>query len=297
MVKTNPDKIVPLSISAMEIICILGQSHRIVGTSQYMKGHVITFPLLGRLPNLGHAYTPNLEMLVALRPELIVTWITNPGPELENQLRPFGIDVLRLNLSRSDRLIQETKQLAKIFDEKAQKRALQYEAFCLKHETLIKDRIKSRKFKPTLVIEQTFKDRVAGSAAGVSILAKILDAENYGDVFKNENAVWVDPEWVARMNPQYIVGVFAWRRNESENERLEMANKTRDGIMARPGWSDIPAVKNGHIWIIDVDLAGGARYILGLYQMAHFLYPEIVAQDEWRTVEAEYFATFLDDIN
>ncbi|MDR1657095.1 MAG: ABC transporter substrate-binding protein [Deltaproteobacteria bacterium] len=296
-VSADPGKVVALSLTSLEIICLLGQSHRIAAATNYMSGHANQFPFLGSLPKIGDAFNPNLEVLVKLQPDLLITWVNYPGPELERRLEPFGIDILRFNFTRPDRLQPETRTLAKIFGSNALVRAIKYADFCQKHENSIKERIKVSQLKPTLVIEHVIKNRVATATTGISNLARILEAKNFGDAFTNDNSTEVDSEWFVRRNPSHLVRDFNWRKRENESERRKMAAAIRAEILGRPGWQNIEAIKNQKVLVIDLDLTEGARYVLGLYKMAHFLYPDIVAHDEWRSVETEYRTKFLDNNN
>jgi iron complex transport system substrate-binding protein len=294
-IKADPKVIVPLSISALEVLCILGKTNTIVATTDYIKGHAIMFPFIKNIPSLGQAYTPDMERLVNLKPDLIITWFSNPGPEFEERLNPFGIDVLRINFSNPDEMVSEIIKFSRIFGPEAMERAERFKKFATDHENSVKSRIKQRKSIPTLVIEQTLKYRVAGLDSGVSKLARILDVKNYGDLFPQGNAVFVDPEWVPLVNPEYILDLFNWRGNETPEERLLMAEELKAELLSRPGWEDVEAIKNKNVFVMDVDVMGGPRYLLGLYQLAHFVYPDIFGADEWKNVEKEYFDIFLKD--
>lgn len=57
---------------------------------------------------------PNLEVIAELRPDVVLAWKTNPGPELERQLEPLGIAVLRLDLTEPKTLPEEMRTLASI---------------------------------------------------------------------------------------------------------------------------------------------------------------------------------------
>ena len=69
---------------------------------------------------------PNFEVIAELRPDVILAWKTNPGPELERQLEPLGIAVLRLDLTEPGKLPEEMRTLASILGPEAQRRTEAY---------------------------------------------------------------------------------------------------------------------------------------------------------------------------
>jgi iron complex transport system substrate-binding protein len=294
-IRANPKVVVPLSISAMEVLCILGETKTIAATTEYIKGHAVMFPFIKNLPSLGQAYTPDMERLANLKPDLILTWARNPGQEFEERLKPFGIKVLRIDFSDPDKIIEEMEELSKIFGPEAKSKAELFKKWAKEREESVKNRIKLRKFRPTLVIEQTLPYRTAGMKAGISKLCKILDVKNYGDIFPERDAVFVDPEWVPKQNPQYILDIFNWRGNETPENRDKISEDLKNELLSRPGREDIEAVKNKNVFVIDVDIIGGPRYLIGLRRLAGFVYPDLFGPDEWRETEKEYFEIFLND--
>jgi iron complex transport system substrate-binding protein len=132
-------------------------------------------------------------------------------------------------------------------------------------------------------------------ASGISKLGQILDVKNYGDIFPDGSAVFVDPEWVPYVNPQYILDLYNWRGNETPEERLLMAEALKNELLSRPGWENVRAIQNKNVFVMDVDYIGGPRYLIGLYQLASFVYPDIFGPDEWREVEKEYYSLFLNE--
>jgi hypothetical protein len=89
--------------------------------------------------------------------------------------------------------------------------------------------------------------------------------------------------------------MFAWRNQEDATKLLTMKKQVVESIANRPGWSSLQAVKKQRIRVLESDYSGGPRYIVGLYKMASWLYPELVDQDKWLEVEKEYFKLFHND--
>lgn len=84
-----PQRIVSLLPSLSETVCELGACERLVGVDRYS-----TFPTaLQKLPQVGGGLDPNVEMLVALRPDMVLMAKSSPAvPRLE----ALGLKVLAL---------------------------------------------------------------------------------------------------------------------------------------------------------------------------------------------------------
>ena len=93
-----PQRIVSLSPDLTEMLYGMGAFNRVVGVSNYE-----TYPPeAAKLPSLGQLHNPNLEKLMALRPDLVI--INNAqAPFLEDTLKQLGLRILKT----SNRSIQE----------------------------------------------------------------------------------------------------------------------------------------------------------------------------------------------
>ena len=84
-----PQRIVSLLPSLAETVCALGQCARLVGVDRYSD-----YPVsLKKLPQVGGGLDPNIEAIVALRPDLVLMATSSRASE---RLRTLGIRVLSL---------------------------------------------------------------------------------------------------------------------------------------------------------------------------------------------------------
>ena len=97
-------RVVSLSASGVECIRIMERMDTLVGITEHTKTRKAQFPEVARLPSVGRGFMPNFEVIAELRPDVILAWKTNPGPELERQLEPLGIAVLRLDLTEPGKI-------------------------------------------------------------------------------------------------------------------------------------------------------------------------------------------------
>jgi len=62
--------------------------------------------------------------------------------------------------------------------------------------------------------------------------------------------------------------------------------------MNRPGWNDITAVENGNVYILSIDVFGGAKYFIGLDYLAKIIQTDLVSDLDPKTVHQEYITRF-----
>lgn len=83
-----PRRIIALTPSLVETLFALGLGDRVVGVGDY----VFWPPEAVRKPKIGGLFNPNLERIVALKPDLAV--LLPSERDLATQLTPLGVDVL-----------------------------------------------------------------------------------------------------------------------------------------------------------------------------------------------------------
>ena len=98
---TAPSRIVSLSPSTTETVAALGALASLVGRSRYCDYP----PEVTKLPEVGGYVDPNLEAILALRPDLVVGARGPAGRRIDDTLRARGIDTY----------FPETETIADIF--------------------------------------------------------------------------------------------------------------------------------------------------------------------------------------
>jgi iron complex transport system substrate-binding protein len=81
-------RVVSLLPAATETMAALGAPERVVGRTRYD-----TEEWLAHLPSVGGGLDPNLEAIVALRPDLVVAWESPTGSKVRDRLEALGIPV------------------------------------------------------------------------------------------------------------------------------------------------------------------------------------------------------------
>ncbi|MDR2460406.1 MAG: ABC transporter substrate-binding protein [Deltaproteobacteria bacterium] len=293
-VPKDPQRILPLTTASTELIRIMGAMDRVVGTTSIVKTREDLFPEIIKLPDVGRGFTPNLEVLVRLDPDLVITWCDYPGPELEGLLEPLGIKVLRLDIMHPKDFFRETRVLASILGGDAPERGENFLAWYGELENSLQESIvKSGLAKPTVLVEQPSSPGVlVGRPSGIYGTTEEAGGENLASFITLRSAE-VDIEWILRADPDFYLKVFRSSGIGPTEEGSRIMDEMREEIINRKGWENLRAIREGNVHVLDADLCGGPRNIVGVYTVAQWFYPELVPQEKAGAIRAEYLQKFL----
>ncbi|MDR2460409.1 MAG: ABC transporter substrate-binding protein [Deltaproteobacteria bacterium] len=283
-----PERIVTLSFASTELIRLMGGISRVVGTTRYVKARPFMIPETAHIPDVGRGFMPDIETLSRLEPQLVITWAGNPGPDLELKLLPLDIYVLRLEFFLPSVFEGEVTVLSEVLGGSATERAKMYLDWINQHKKKLQDLIGNEEVdKPTVIIEHFTERRIAGPGAGAYELSQMAGANNLGYYLGRQSSETED-EWLIRQNPTVYIKIVSPPIAVSEAERQKAMEDAVREVMERPGWDEMDAVKNKRVYALDSDFSGGPRYVIGLYQMAHFFYPDKVPLQLSEDVFREY---------
>ncbi|WP_075833805.1 ABC transporter substrate-binding protein [Deinococcus marmoris] len=250
--KAEPQRIVSMLPSDSETLCAIGACDKLVGVDDYSD-----YPQqVTKLPKMGGLYDPKIEAIVGQRPDLVL--VSKYG-KIAESLTQAGITVIAVNPETYEEVFSKTLVLGKIVNREAQAKNLVtgMRRDIAKIEILTKNAVK----KPTAYYEVDPTPYSIGPNSFMGVLLTKAGARNIipasmGDFPK------VDPEFIVKANPQFILGVDA---------------KT---AAARPGWSSMTAIKSGKAMALPKGLdtifsRPGPRMPLALAQMAKIIHPEL----------------------
>ena len=86
--RATPSRIVSLSPSTTETVAALGALSSLVGRSRYCDYP----PEVKKLPEVGGYVDPNVEAILALRPDLVIGARGPAGRRIDDTLRSRGVD-------------------------------------------------------------------------------------------------------------------------------------------------------------------------------------------------------------
>lgn len=287
-IETPVRRVVVLSDDAMEITRLLGRSDRVVGASSYIKSRTAFYPEIAELPDVGRSFTPNLESIVRLKPDVLVAWSKWPGPETEEKLEPFGVKVLRLDLFLPEHLEREVRTLARVYE--AEDAAEEYLAWNKARIEELLSRLPSPDRRPKVFTEAYSPLRAYGPGAGTYGLSVLAGGRNIAEELRIQSAL-VDTEWVVRNAPEVIIKAVS-SKSEDPAEQQARLDSLRDEILTRPGWNLIPAVATGRVHALCTDISGGPRMAVGLAWMLRWLYPDSCADLDPDSIHRDYLRRF-----
>ncbi|MFC4427835.1 ABC transporter substrate-binding protein [Deinococcus navajonensis] len=251
-ITAEPKRIVSVLPSTTETLCALGVCSRLVGVDTYSD-----FPQqVTRLPKVGGLYDPNIEAIVALKPDLVV--VSKYG-KLAEPLTQAGITVVAVNPETYEEVFSKTLTLGRIVNREAAAKALvtQLRRDIARVEILTKNAVR----KPTTYLEIDPTPYSVGPNSFMGVLLTKAGARNIipasmGDFPK------VDPEFIVKQNPQLILGT-------------DLAT-----VGKRPGWNTIAAVKSNRVMPIPQALntmlgRPGPRLGEALRGLAKLIHPEL----------------------
>lgn len=250
--KAEPKRIISVLPSSSETLCAIGACSKLVGVDDYTD-----YPQqAAKLPKVGGLYNPNIEAMVALKPDLVL--VSQYG-KLAEPLTQAGITVIAINPETYDEVFGKTLLLGRLVNREAQAKALvlKMRQDIARIEILTKNVVK----KPTAYFEIDPTPYSIGPNSFMGVLLTKAGARNIipasmGDFPK------VDPEFIVKANPQLILNVDA---------------KT---VAARPGWNAIGAVKTGRVVALPAGLdtilsRPGPRLPEALRGLAQLIHPEL----------------------
>ncbi len=242
----SPQRIVSLLPSLTETVCELGQCARLVGVDRYSN-----YPERVRaLPQVGGGLDPNIEAIVALKPDVVLMATSSRAAE---RLQSLGIKVVALEpKSHADvkRVLDKIGQLLDVPDAQRVWRTIDA-AVSAAAQSL-----------PASVRQVRVYYEVNGGpyAAGEqSFIGETLTRLGVRNIVPASLGPFpkLNPEFVVRANPDLIM----------------VGERSYAGMAARPGWSAIRAIREQRVCVFtpeqsDVLVRPGPRMAEGARIMA-----------------------------
>ena len=305
-VKKPLKRIVSSQRLAIEMLKTLKVStDRIVGVSSVMQRpgyeNDILFPEFQDKPTVGNLWTPDVEAILNLNPDVVMLMAVHMGgsPTLnnaQNVLESAGIPVIRVYGGVwGKNLAEEVKKLGYVFGK--QDEADEFVYFYNKHMDSIKEKVEKipaeNKHKPKVYFESSKSYSVVGD--------KHQDVEAAGgeNIFEERGAV--DPEAVIDRNPDIIVKVAllsasGYRLDSDDTTEIE---KVKEEIMNRPELQNVKAVKEGRVYVISCRIVpwgpasiGACRALLQNAYLAKWFHPELFEDLDPKAIHQEYLTRF-----
>ncbi|AMO21735.1 ABC transporter substrate-binding protein [Ramlibacter solisilvae] len=222
----SPQRVVSLLPSLTESVCALGECRRLVGVDRFSN-----FPATVRdLPKVGGGIDPNIEAVVALRPEVVLIATSSRGAQ---RLESLGVKVLALEPHTSAdarRVLERLGQLLEVPD--AQRVWREIDAGVAAAAQSLPPSARNLR----VYYEVSRGPYAAGPASFLGELLQRLGARNI-----------IDPELgpFPQINPEFVV--------RADPDVIMAGDSEAQGLAQRPGWAGLRALRSGRVCLFSPD--------------------------------------------
>jgi len=256
-----PQRIVSFGPSITEILFALDLEEKVVGVSSYSD-----YPEAATLkPKIGDAFSPSLEKIVELEPDLV---LTVKQEQLNSELDALDIKFMVLDPEDIDGIFEDIELVGEIT-------GVGKEA-----EELVKDMqddisqvIASAEDAPEVsvffIVDATDLTLpwTASTGSFIDALITMAAGEN---IAGGTSGGWVQfsLEQIVSSDPEVII---------IQTMTGGVPTISKEELEGHPVWGEMTAVKQGKICFIDGDLVSrpGPRIVQGLEEMAKIIHPEL----------------------
>jgi iron complex transport system substrate-binding protein len=234
--KQSPQRIVSILPSLAEAVCELGRCQRLVGVDRYSN-----WPLaLTRLPQVGGGLDPNIEAIVALKPDVVLMAVSSRAFD---RLEGLGIKVVALEpKTHADvqRVLKKLGQLLVVPEEQGAARLWRnIEAGIATAAQMLPKRalgINQPTKPPTVYFEVNPAPYAAGESSFMGETLTRLGAKNIIPAALGPFPK-INPEFVVRANPDVIM----------------VGLRGSAGLEQRPGWQRLRALREKRLCVFSND--------------------------------------------
>lgn len=219
-----PQRIVSLLPSLTETVCALGQCQRLVGVDRYSN-----YPaMVTKLPQVGGGMDPNIEAIVALRPDVVLAAVSS---RTATRLVSLGIPVFALEpKTQADvqRVIGTIGQLLDVPGADMLWREIDAGVAAAAQSM-------PAHVRGTRVYFEV--NRGPFGAGEASFIGEILTRLGVKNILPAKLGPFpkINPELVVRENPDLIM----------------VGKANLEGLAQRPGWSNIRAIREQHVCVFE----------------------------------------------
>jgi iron complex transport system substrate-binding protein len=252
--RERPARIISLNPSTTELFFALGAGHRLVG-----RTHWDLWPDSARLvPDLGPGIRPDVEALLAKRPDLVVLYGSEDNRGAAERLRSLGVRVISIKLDRIEDFRRATRLLGIATGLEDQARLVVDSV----DATLARVRRATDSLPDVDAFWHIWDNPLItiGSGSFMTELVEIAGGRNiYAD----------DPHPSPQITLEDVV-----RRNP----RVVLAGPVGAALIhGSAGWRAVPAVREGRVIVVDTMLVSRASVRLGeaAVSLARALHPGV----------------------
>jgi iron complex transport system substrate-binding protein len=261
-VPEQPARIVTLAASLTEIVFALEQGQRLVGVEQFSD-----YPEAARvLPKVGSYISPNVERIMALRPDLVLAIKDGNPYHSVARLEGLGLPVYAVDPRNLQGVIATVVEIGALLG--VEDRARQLAADLSRRQERLRVLTAGLSHRPRVFFQigttpivavgsHTFLDELITTAGAVNLTAGKIPYPRFSQ------------EQVVALRPEVIV-ITSMTRGEA-------FDKVKEGWRR---WPSLPAVRDNRIFLVDSDLVDrpAPRIFDGLEQLFRLFHPELAGE-------------------
>jgi iron complex transport system substrate-binding protein len=257
-----PQRLVTMAASLTEMVFALGFGARLVGVEQFSD-----YPPAAReIPKVGSYKLPDLESIVALRPDLCLAIKDGNPPHILERLRGLGIPVYVVDPRNLPAVIATLGEIGHLLG--AEEEAGKLTATLTRRLQRIKDLATRAAHRPRVFFQigvapivsagsHTFLDELITTAGGLNLAAGKTPYPRFSQ------------EQVLALQPEVIIITSMDRGGAFERVKAGWER-----------WENLPAARNHHIFLVDSDLVDrpSPRLLDGLELLFRLIHPELAGE-------------------
>jgi iron complex transport system substrate-binding protein len=229
-VPDHPHRLICLMPNVVDDLYALGASPDIIAVSDYTK-----YPFEAKSkPSIGPPLDPSLEMIAALHPDLVLSSGDMGLAETVNRIEQMGIPVFMIDPHGVEGIYRSLDSLGRVLNRA--ERAAQLVASLRRRETAVRERVRGKPLIPILMPVWYDPIMTIGSRAYITEFIALAGGRSVTSDIPQE---WpqVSLEAILARAPEALLLVHG-------------SKMSIDVIKNRPGWNQIPAVRNNRVYYV-----------------------------------------------
>jgi iron complex transport system substrate-binding protein len=261
-VPASPQRLVTLAASLTEMVFAVGLGSRVVGVEQFSDYP----PAAKALPKVGSYKLPDLERIVALRPDLCLAIKDGNPPHVLERLRSLGIPVYVVDPRNLPGVIATVEEIGGLLG--AAVKAGELATELRRRHQRIKDLAAQAAHRPRVFFQigvspivsagsHTFLDELITTAGGLNLAAGQVPYPRFSR------------EQILALQPEVIIITSMDRGGAFEQVKAGWER-----------WQTLPAARNHRIFLVDSDLMDrpSPRLLDGLELLFRLIHPELAGE-------------------
>jgi iron complex transport system substrate-binding protein len=269
-----------------ELICAFGDVDKIVG-----RDSLSTFPsYLSQIEEVASSsYNPNVELILEKKPDLVIAGVMlNLVPGVRDKIEAAGVPVIIDSPGNPDRLIPFISNLGIILDKKD--KAEEIIDYIGQYRQIVQKRIMGveAENKPSVFFE--WRGIPYNSCSAEGLFHQTLVEAGAVNIAAGEPIDYpkVNAEWVFTRNPNVIIS-----QHTTADMTLEEMASNWEAVKVRPGLSQVKAVQDDRVYVINYAIMAGTRYHVGLLAFARWCHPDLFCDIDVAAIHQETVEKFF----